>query len=74
MHKNNLSCGGGKTMGYRSEGIMVVAFESLEDMKEVLAVYRLDPRVQEHNPFASRKYDADTTGCWTFHTWDTSTR
>ena len=61
-------------MGYRSEGTMVVAFESLADMKEVLAVYRLDPRVQEHNPFTSRKYDADTTGCWTFHTWNTNTR
>ena len=55
-------------MGYRSDGIIVVAFESLEDMKEVLAVYRLDPRVQKHNPF-QRHIDDDSDYYWTFHDW-----
>ena len=55
-------------MGYRSDGIIVVAFESLEDMREVLAVYRLDPRVQKHNPF-QRDIDDDSDYHWTFHDW-----
>ena len=55
-------------MGYRSDGIIVVAFESLEDMKEVLAVYRLDPRVQELNPFPN-DIDDDSDDNWTFHDW-----
>jgi len=61
-------------MGYRSDGIIVVAFESLEDMREVLAVYRLDPRVQKLNPFVSKdKYEIGSK-CWTFHDWNTNTR
>ena len=56
-------------MGYRSDGIIVVAFESLEDMREVLAVYRLDPRVQKHNPF-QKDIDDDSDYYWTFHTYD----
>jgi hypothetical protein len=36
-------------MGYRSDVYIGVAFASEEDMKEVLAVYTLDPRVQKHN-------------------------
>ena len=56
-------------MGYRSDGIMVVAFESLEDMREVLAVYRLDPRVQKHNPF-QKDIDDDNDYYWTFHTYE----
>jgi len=55
-------------MGYRSEGIMVVAFESLAEMMEVLAVYRLDPRVQKHNPF-QKDIDDDGDDYWTFHTY-----
>jgi hypothetical protein len=55
-------------MGYRSDGTIVVAFESLEDMKEVLAVYRLDPRVQELNPFPN-DIDDDSDDNWTFHDW-----
>ena len=55
-------------MGYRSEGIMVVAFESLAEMMEVLAVYRLDPRVQKHNPF-QKDIDDDGNDYWTFHTY-----
>ena len=69
MHRDNLSHGGGKTMGYRSDGIIVVAFESLEEMREVLAVYRLDPRVQKHNPFP-KDIDDDSDYYWTFHTYD----
>ena len=57
-------------MGYSSHGSMVVAFETLEDMKEVLAVYRLDPRVQKHNPFVSGEYAEVGTECWQFSTWD----
>mgnify|MGYP003671146391 FL=1 len=55
-------------MGYRSDGIIVVAFESLEEMREVLAVYRLDPRVQKHNPF-QKDIDDDSDDYWTFHTY-----
>jgi hypothetical protein len=69
MHRDNLSHGGGKTMGYRSDGIIVVAFESLEEMREVLAVYRLDPRVQKHNPF-QKDIDDDGDYNWTFHTYE----
>ena len=35
-------------MGYRSDVGIVVAFDNLDNMKEVLAVYLLDPRVKEH--------------------------
>jgi len=56
-------------MGYRSDGVIVVAFESLADMKEVLAVYRLDPRVQKHNPFP-KDIDGDSDDYWTFHTYE----
>ena len=55
-------------MGYRSDGIIVVAFESLAEMMEVLAVYRLDPRVQKHNPF-QKDIDDDSDNYWTFHTY-----
>ena len=55
-------------MGYRSDGIIVVAFESLEEMREVLAIYRLDPRVQKHNPF-QKDIDDDSDDYWTFHTY-----
>jgi len=57
-------------MGYSSHGSMVVAFETLEDMKEVLAVYRLDPRVQKHNPFVSGEYAEVGTECWQFNAWE----
>ena len=33
-------------MGYRSDVSIVVAFDNLDNMKEVLAVYLLDPRVK----------------------------
>ena len=58
-------------MGYRSDGIIVVAFETLQDMYEVLAVYRLDPRVQKLNPFQTNLDDdlVDNDGNWTFHDW-----
>tara|TARA_R100000655_G_scaffold103978_1_gene150761 strand:+ start:319 stop:777 length:459 start_codon:yes stop_codon:yes gene_type:complete len=35
-------------MGYRSDVSIVVAFDNLDNMKEVLAVYLLDPRVKEY--------------------------
>jgi len=36
-------------MGYRSDVSIVVAFDNLDNMKEVLAVYLLDPRVKDMN-------------------------
>lgn len=36
-------------MGYRSDVAIAVAFNTREQMEEVLAVYRIDPRVQKHN-------------------------
>ena len=36
-------------MGYRSDVLIAVAFKSEADMKEVLAVYAMDPRVQQYN-------------------------
>jgi hypothetical protein len=36
-------------MGYRSDVVLAVAFETLEQMQEVLAVYAMDPLVQKHN-------------------------
>lgn len=36
-------------MGYRSDVYIVVAFANADDLKEVVAVYTIDPRVQKHN-------------------------
>lgn len=36
-------------MGYRSDVVLAVAFETPEQMEEVLAVYAMDPLVQKHN-------------------------
>lgn len=36
-------------MGYRSDVVLAVAFETPEQMDEVLAVYAMDPLVQKHN-------------------------
>lgn len=36
-------------MGYRSDVVLAVAFETQEQMNEVLAVYAMDPLVQKHN-------------------------
>lgn len=36
-------------MGYYSEVHIAVAFQNEADMKEVIAVYAMDPRVQKHN-------------------------
>jgi hypothetical protein len=36
-------------MGYRSDVYIGVAFASEKDMKEVLAVYAMNPQVQKHN-------------------------
>jgi hypothetical protein len=35
-------------MGYRSDVGIIVAFDSLDNMREVLAVYLLDPRVKKY--------------------------
>ena len=35
-------------MGYRSDVGIIVAFDNLDNMKEVLAVYLLDPRVKKY--------------------------
>ena len=36
-------------MGYYSEVHIAVAFANADDLKEVVAVYTIDPRVQKHN-------------------------
>jgi len=36
-------------MGYRSDVYIAVAFANADDLKEVVAVYTIDPRVQKHN-------------------------
>ena len=36
-------------MGYYSEVHIAVAFQNEADMKEVIAVYAMDPRVQKHD-------------------------
>ena len=36
-------------MGYRSDVVLAVAFETPEQMQEVLAAYAMDPLVQKHN-------------------------
>lgn len=36
-------------MGYYSEVHIAVAFANADDLKEVVAVYTMDPRVQKHN-------------------------
>lgn len=36
-------------MGYQSDVYIAVAFASADDLKEVVAVYTIDPRVQKHN-------------------------
>lgn len=36
-------------MGYRSDVVLAVAFETQEQMNEVLAVYAMDPLVQKFN-------------------------
>jgi len=36
-------------MGYRSDVVLAIAFETPEQMEEVLAVYAMDPLVQKHN-------------------------
>ena len=36
-------------MGYRSDVYIAVAFANEKDMKEVMAVYAMNPHVQKHN-------------------------
>ena len=36
-------------MGYRSDVYIGVAFASVDDLREVMAVYAIDPHVQKHN-------------------------
>jgi len=36
-------------MGYRSDVYIGVAFANADDLKEVVAVYTIDPHVQKHN-------------------------
>ena len=51
-------------MGYRSGVYVGVAFASEEDMKEVLAVYALDPRVQKHDLLRHWKIKDDNILCF----------
>jgi hypothetical protein len=46
-------------MGYRSHVAIAVAFRTREQMEEVLAVYRMHPKVQEHNVMDQWKINTD---------------
>ena len=46
-------------MGYRSDVAIAVAFRTREQMEEVLAVYRMHPKVQEHNVMDKWKINTD---------------
>ncbi len=46
-------------MGYRSDVAIAVAFRTREQMEEVLAVYRMHPKVQEHNVMDQWKINTD---------------
>ena len=46
-------------MGYRSNVAIAVAFRTREQMEEVLAVYRMHPKVQEHNVMDQWKINTD---------------
>ena len=46
-------------MGYLSDIVIAVAFDTREQMEEVLAVYRIDPRVQKHDIMKSWKLCLD---------------
>ena len=35
-------------MGYRSDVVLMAVFSNAEEREEVLAIYRMDPRVAEH--------------------------
>ena len=48
-------------MGYRSDVLLAVAFKNKADMEEVMAVYAMDPRVQED----------DLVKFWKLHDTDT---
>ena len=46
-------------MGYRSDVVLAVAFETPEQMEEVLAVYAMDPLVQKFNIMQEWRMDED---------------
>ena len=46
-------------MGYRLNVAIAVAFKTREQMEEVLAVYRMHPKVQEHNVMDEWKINTD---------------
>lgn len=48
-------------MGYRSDVLIAVAFKNKAEMEEVMAVYAMDPRVQED----------DLVNLWKLHDTDT---
>ena len=53
-------------MGYRSDVSIIVAFDNLDNMKEVLSAYLLDPRVKEHELmqyWSVHKADASYMSC-----------
>ena len=47
-------------MGYRSDVVIAFAFESKEQIDEVMAIYRMDHRVQKHG----------LETAWTIHDWN----
>jgi hypothetical protein len=53
-------------MGYRSDVLLAVAFETKEQLEEVWAVYCLNPKVQEHNLAEAweKKLDGDYPVLW----------
>ena len=44
-------------MGYRSDVVLAVAFETQEQMNEVLAIYAMDSLVQKHNVMQEWRMD-----------------
>lgn len=46
-------------MGYRSDVVIAFAFRTKEQIDEAMAIYRMDPRVQEH----------DLEKVWTVRRW-----
>lgn len=46
-------------MGYRSDVVLAIAFDTPEQMEEVLAVYAMDPLVQKHNIMEEWRMDED---------------
>jgi hypothetical protein len=56
-------------MGYYSDVLLAVAFDTKEQLEEVLAVYCLNPKVQEHDlaKYWEKKLDGDYPVLWYYN-------